>query len=125
LVQDHRKLRVWKQAHDLALSARRATRQFPRAGYGSLQSQITRAAESVVLTLVEGCGASTQREFARFLDMAIKSTCEVEAQLELAKDYGVLPHASWSALTKETVSTRRQLCSLRARVLDLAQSKRP
>jgi hypothetical protein len=72
----------------------------------------------VVLTLVEGCGAATQREFARFLDIAIKSSSEVEAQLELAKDYGVLSVAKWDAMTKEAVSIRRQLCALRARVLD-------
>src|SRR3954470_9407968 len=117
-VQDHRKLRVWSQAQNLAIAVRRATRRFPRSGYGSLQSQITRAAESVVLTIVEGCGAASQREFARFLDMAIKSSRELEAQLELAKDYGVLSNASWLDLTNVTISIRRQLCTLRALVLD-------
>ena len=117
-MQDHRKLRVWRQALDLAIEARRVTRQFPRVGYGSLQSQITRAAESIVLTLVEGCGASTQREFARFLDMAIKSSTEVEAQLEIVREYGALDDATWRTLTNEAVSVRRQLCALRARVLD-------
>src|SRR5947209_2162122 len=110
-VQDHRKLRVWSQAQNLAIAARRATRLFPRSGYGSLQSQITRAAESVVLTIVEGCGAASQREFARFLDMAIKSSSEVEAQLELAKEYGALADATWHTMTKEVVSIRRQLCA--------------
>ena len=71
-----------------------------------------------MLTLVEGCGAVSPREFARFLDIAIKSSSEVEGQLELARDYGVLPAANWHALTKEVISIRRQLCALRARVLD-------
>jgi four helix bundle protein len=97
---------VRRQAQNLAISVRRATRQFPRSGYGSLQSQITRAAESVVLTIVEGCGAASQREFARFLDIVIKSSRELEAQLELAKDYGVLAQENWHALTKEVVSDR-------------------
>jgi four helix bundle protein len=74
--------------------------------------------ESVVLTIVEGCGASSQREFARFLDIAIKSSSEVEAQLELAKEYGALAEATWRTMTREVVSIRRQLCALRARVLD-------
>ncbi|HEV7992687.1 MAG TPA: four helix bundle protein [Gemmatimonadaceae bacterium] len=116
-VQDHRKLRVWSQAQSLAIAVRRATRRFPRSGYGSLQSQITRAAESIVLTIVEGCGAASQREFARFLDMAVKSSSEVEAQLELAMDYGVLDGESWDTMTKDVVSIRRQLCSLRTKVL--------
>jgi len=109
---------VWRQALDLAIEARRATRQFPRVGYGSLQSQMTRAAESVALTLVEGCGAASQREFARFLDIAIKSSTELETQLELAREYGALSGAKWQTLAKEAISVRRQLCALRARVLN-------
>ena len=70
-----------------------------------------------MLTIVEGCGAATQREFARYLDIAIKSSREVEAQLELAKDYGGLPDTPWHALSDEVISIRRQLCALRAIVL--------
>lgn len=72
----------------------------------------------MVLTLAEGCSAATQREFARFIDIAIKSSSEVEAQLELAKEYGVLSSANWHTMTTDVVSIRRQLCALRARVID-------
>lgn len=116
-MQDHRRLRVWKKAHALAIEVRRATREFPRTGYGSLQSQVIRAAESIVFNIVEGCGARSPREFARFLDISIKSTSELEAQLELAKDYGALSDHHWRTLSNETVDVRRMLCGLRAKVL--------
>ena len=101
----------------LAVEVRRATRRFPRSGYGKLQSQITNAAESVVLNIVEGCGGRTPKDFARFLDHSIKSTSELEAQLELAKDYGGLPNREYNALAAEAIEIRRMLCVLRARVL--------
>jgi four helix bundle protein len=116
-MQDHRRLRVWKKAHTLAIEVRRATREFPRTGYGSLQSQMIRAAESIVFNIVEGCGGRSPKEFARFLDISIKSTSELESQLELAKDYGVLDDRHWQTLTGETVDVRRMLCGLRAKVL--------
>ncbi len=116
-MQDHRRLRVWKKAHALAIEVRRATRLFPRTGYGSLQSQMIRAAESIVFNIVEGCGGRSAKEFARFLDISIKSTSELESQLELSKDYGVLSDHHWQTLTKETVDVRRMLCGLRAKVL--------
>jgi four helix bundle protein len=117
-MQDHRKLRVWGQAQTLAIVVRRVTRRFPRSGYGSLQSQMTRAAESIVFTIVEGCGATSQREFARFLDIAVKSGAELEAHLELAMEYGVLSEANWRTMTADVISIRRQLCALRTRVLN-------
>ena len=129
-MQDHRRLRVWKKAHALAIEVRRATRLFPRAGYGSLQSQMVRAAESIVINIVEGCGGNSQKDFARFLDISIKSTSELECELELAKDYGVLKPPRWQRLTKEAVDVRRMLCGLRRRVLQpkpnpAASAKRP
>ncbi|HUF27340.1 MAG TPA: four helix bundle protein [Gemmatimonadaceae bacterium] len=115
-MRNHRRLVVWQRAHAFAVDVRRAIRQFPRTGYGSLQSQLIRAAESIVFNIVEGCAAGTQLEFARFLDIAIKSTVEVEAELELARDYGVLEPQPWEKLSNEAVEIRKMTCGLRARV---------
>lgn len=115
-MQNHRNLRVWRLAHDLAIAVRRATRTYPQRGHGSLISQTTRAAESVPLTMAEGCGAASNAEFARFLDMSIKSVTELEEQLELAKDYGILHVDLWKRLSDETIALRRQTYSLRTKV---------
>ena len=98
-MRNHRDLLVWQRAHALAVETQRATRQFPRRGYTALQSQMVRAAESIVLNVVEGCASPTQKEFARFLDIAIKSASELEAQLELARDYGVLAEHEWKSMS--------------------------
>ena len=99
------------------MASRQATRRFPRSGYGSLQSQITRAAESIVLNIAEGCGTTSQREMARFLDISIKSSVELEAQLELAKDYGAINGFTWNDLLPLVIDVRRMLCGLRKKVL--------
>ena len=120
-MQDHRTLRVWAKSHALAVEVHRATRRFPRSGYGSLQSQVTRSAESVLFNIVEGCGCRGAKEFARFLDISIKSTAELECQLELAKDYGVLGYSEYRTLAAEAVDIRRMLCGLRTKVLAARQ----
>jgi four helix bundle protein len=116
-MQDHRQLRVWAKAHAHILNVRDATRQFPRTGYSELKTQMTRAAESVGFNIVEGCGSSTAREFARFLDISIKSATELDYQLLLSKDYGILEEGDWKTLSKKTIVIRRMLCGLRSKVL--------
>ena len=116
-MQDYRKLRVWERAHLLAIDIRRATRDFPRTGFGESKSQLIRAAESIASNIVEGSAASSRKEFARFIEMSIKSSSEVEYQLLLAKDNGVLSQSRWEALTNEVVEIRRMLCAFRKRVL--------
>lgn len=122
-MQDHRELRVWRMAQDLSVELRRATRRFPRSGYGSFASQITRAAESVSMNIVEGCGAASQKEFAKYLDNGIKSDREVEEGLELAKRYGILSQRAWQELSDKTVDIRRMLYGLRKKVLEADQSE--
>jgi four helix bundle protein len=82
---------------------------------------VNRAAESIVSNIVEGCAASSRKEFARFLDISIKSTSEVDYQLQLARDLGVLRHAQWKPLAQEVVELRKMLSALRRTVLDAAQ----
>ena len=64
-VQNHRNLRVYRKAHIHALRVRKATTRFPN-GYPSLKLQLIRSVESISLNIVEGCGAQTRKEFARF-----------------------------------------------------------
>jgi four helix bundle protein len=123
-MQDFRRLVVWQRAHAFALDVRRATDAFPRAVYAALKSQIRRAAESVASNVVEGCAAASRRDFARFLDIGMKSASEVDYQLQLARDLGVLGHAAWKPLAREVVELRRMLSGLRRTVLAAAARER-
>lgn len=78
---------------------------------------MVRAAESIVCNIAEGCGAGSQREFARFLGISIKSSFELEAECELARDYGVLSVPVWNDLFNRLVSVRRMLFALHKKVL--------
>ncbi len=116
-MQNYRRLKVWKRAHAFAVQVRRCTRAFPRTGYAEMKSQLIRAAESIPSNIVEGCAAASRREFARYLDISIKSTSEVEYRLQLARDNRVLSHATWVALSDELVEIRKMLFGLRRAVL--------
>ena len=116
-MQDFRRLLVWERAHDLVLGVRRGVRKFPRSERGSLKSQMTNAAESIAFNIVEGCGSTSSKEFARFLEISIRSASELEYQLQLAVDAGLLQRGVSRPLSAETVEIRRMLCGLRRKVL--------
>jgi four helix bundle protein len=62
------------------------TRDFPVEEKFGLVSQILRCAYSIPSNIAEGSGRSTNKEFARFLDIALSSAFELETQLILAAD---------------------------------------
>ena len=117
-MQDYRKLHVWRKAHAHNLNVRNLAKRFPLTGYASLKAQITSATESIAFNIVEGSAASSRKEFARFLDISIKSATETEYQLQLARDYSVVSLNEWESLADETVQIRKMLCRLRAKLLE-------
>ena len=119
-MQDFRQLLVWKRAHAFALEVRRVAEALPRTGYSDLKSQMTRASQSIVDNVVEGCGAASRPEFARYLDISIKSTSEIDYQLEFARDLGVVPDDVWNPLASEVIEIRTMLSALRRSVIAAA-----
>ncbi len=114
-MQDFRNLEVWKKSHELTLEAYRITECFPRSEMFGLSSQIRRAASSVPTNLAEGCGR-TQAEFARFVQIALGSACELEYEFLLAKDLSLLPLESYDETNARMIEVKRMLQSLLRRI---------
>jgi four helix bundle protein len=117
-MRDFKRLDIWKRAHALALRVHGAARRLRGSQIAGLRAQLTRAADSIAATIVEGCGASTPREFARYLDMSIKSASETEYHLLSARDRQVLADGAWRELTDEVVAIRRMTYAYRKKIID-------
>jgi hypothetical protein len=65
-MQDFRNIKAWQRAHALSVALHRRARNFSRLGFARLRAQLTGAADSVGDTIMEGAGAATAKEFARF-----------------------------------------------------------
>jgi four helix bundle protein len=95
---NYEQLTVWKHAHAFAVELYRSTGSFPQRERYGLTSQLRDAAISVVSNIAEGSGRNSNRDHARFLQIARGSICELECQLLLARDVGYLTPDAWLAL---------------------------
>jgi len=87
-MRDHRQLSAFVKVRELVLEVYRVTRSFPREEQFGLTSQLRRSAVSVPSNLVEGCARQSEKDFLRFVDMALGSARELEFQLDLAQQLG-------------------------------------
>jgi four helix bundle protein len=71
---------------DLVKHVYRLTDVLPEKERFTLVSQMNRAVISIPSNIAEGSGRTTEREFIRYLEIAISSSYELETQLLLIKE---------------------------------------
>ena len=108
-MRDFRSLDVWKKSHELVLAVYKMSAGFPSSELYGLSSQVRRAASSIPANIAEGCGRGSDRDFARFLQIAMGSASELEYHLILARDLGFLDDAEQSSLEQATTEVKRML----------------
>lgn len=87
---DHRTLSAFTIADEFAVRVYTATRAFPAEERYGLRSQIRRAAISAPTNIVEGCARDSDREHARFFEIAFGSTREAIYLIDLASRLGLI-----------------------------------
>lgn len=105
-------MQVWQKSHEFVLSIYAATQNFPKAEAFGLTSQLRRAAASVPSNIAEGCGRGSNADLARFLQMAMGSSCEADYQLLLSRDLGYLSDQHYDELHAQITEVGKMLRSL-------------
>lgn len=111
-MQDFRNLSVWKKAHRLTLNVYELTSDFPSDERYGLTSQMRRCSVSIGSNIAEGCGSGSDADFARFVQMALRSASELEYQLLLAADLQLMSEDDHRAVTHHTQEVKRMLSGL-------------
>ena len=84
----YRKLIVWQKAMALSGMVYALVRKFPGEEKYALSDQVRRAVVSIASNIAEGCGRTSNRDYAHFLSIARGSLYETMTQLEMAKAFG-------------------------------------
>jgi four helix bundle protein len=115
-MKDFRTLNVWNKAHDLTVDLYKLTKSFPKEETYGLTSQIRKASASVGANIAEGCGKSSNADFARYLQIAFGSACELEYHLLLARDLKMVLTEDHHRFEFRLQDVKRMLASLISKV---------
>jgi four helix bundle protein len=109
MARDHRKLRVFHDAHQLALAIYRETNAFPKGEWFGLRPQMRRAAVSISSNIVEGSARRTSGEYLSFLNVARGSAAELHYLITLTAELGLLTEKAVGDLNQRAERLIRQL----------------
>jgi four helix bundle protein len=121
IMHPFRKLKVWREAHELTLRTYRVTKGLSHAEYPGLRGQICRAAQSVPSNISEGSGWESGTQFAHYLEIALSSARELDYLILLAHDLGAISLSEHTRLVARIELVCAMAVNLRKKVLQ----KRP
>lgn len=107
------KLDVWKDSIQYAQKIYKLADSLPKSETFGLNSQLKRAALSISSNIAEGTGSSTQKDFSRYLDNAIKSVIETASQLLFGKEMGYFRNESIETLYEQAELLIKRIQSLK------------
>ena len=106
----YRDLIVWQKAMALAKQVYLITKTFPKDEIYGLTSQIRRCSVSVPSNIAEGRGRGSDKEFIRFLNIALGSVYELQTQLELALSFNYI--SNYDEINELSIEVEKMLNSL-------------
>ena len=112
-MRDFRKLEVWKKSHVLFMFIKKnIVPQIPEVERFELTRQLQRAALSIPLNIVEGCGRESNKDFARFLDTALGSIHETEYCIYAGCELGYMKQLDYEEATRMLNEVKAMTISL-------------
>jgi four helix bundle protein len=115
-MHNYRELILWKKSMHVAKEVYLVSKQLPSDEHYGLNSQIKRAAISIMSNIAEGTGRNSDNEFIQFLSISNGSCCELIAQLELSIELKLLNQESIKPIVSELEELQKMNYSLQKKL---------
>lgn len=89
-MKNHQDLEVWQKSMDLVVKIYKQTKKFPKEELYGFTSQIKKSVISIPSNISEGASRNSDKEFIRFLYIALGSSSELETQVLIAARLGYI-----------------------------------
>ena len=117
-MRNFRDLEVWKEAIEIVKKVYTVTSSFPITEKFGLVSQMNRSAVSIPSNIAEGCSRKTSIDFARFIEIALGSSFELETQIIIANNLNYISNEKTEIIIAELNILQKRINALREAILN-------
>lgn len=111
-MKNFKKLKVWQQGKKIAIEVYRLTEKLERQQTFTFSSQITRAALSIPSNIAEGSSRRSEKDYFRFLEIALGSSFELETQLEVMQELEIVSAKEIEVLIEQINEEQKMIYGL-------------
>jgi four helix bundle protein len=96
-------LEVWRRGHKLVIEIYKITREFPKSELFGLTDQMRRCSVSITSNIAEGFSRYSHKEKLQFFRISAGSITELQNQLIIARDVGLIKDFVFQSLYEQTI----------------------
>jgi len=108
-MHNFKKLSIWIKSVDFVTEIYKVTNTFPVNERFGLISQLQRAAVSVPTNISEGSAKSSNKDFARFLEISLGSTFELETELFVSLNLSYIDQEQYNQLQEKLAELQKMI----------------
>ena len=117
-MRNFRDLEIWKETIEIVKKVYTITNLFPTTKKFGLVSQMNRSAISIPSNIAEGCSRKTSIDIARFIEIALGSSFELETQIIIANNLNYVSNEQAEIITTELNILQKRINALMEAILN-------
>jgi four helix bundle protein len=122
-MHNFRELKIWQRSYELSKAIYKLVEGMSHEEKFGLKRQITRSAVSIPSNIAKGSSRQSYRDFHRFIEIAIGSSFELETQLMIASDLGLVDKVQAADIIGELNEIRKMINVFRMTLLKESEVK--
>ena len=111
-MKNFRNLNIWQKGIDLVIEIYKFSNDLPSDEKYGLINQIRRASVSIPSNIAEGSSRNSEKDFKRFLEIAIGSAFELETQILIIQKLNLIEKSKCDILIQSLQSEQKMINSL-------------
>ena len=111
-MHNYQELKVWQKATDLAIVIYKLTSTYAQSEQFNLTLQMRKSVVSVPSNIAEGAGRNTNKDFDRFLSIALGSIFELQTQLIISLRLDYLNQQSYEDINEKIEEIKKMIWGL-------------
>ena len=84
-MRNFKDLKIWQNGIEIAIKTYRVTATFPQEDKYAIVQQMNKAGVSIPSNIAEGSSRKSEKDYSRFIEIALGSTFELETQIVIAE----------------------------------------
>ena len=114
-VKTFRDLKIWQQGIAIVKDIYQLSRRFPKEEMYGLTSQMRRAAISIPSNVAEGFKRNSEKEYRKFLFVALGSAAELETQVIISNELNYIGNSELARVCTKLDSLSKMIYRLISR----------